>query len=1047
MTAPTKKPQIPPRKKASSTPKPPVPKPSPPPPAYTRANLGLAKPKASEVEKTLTTGAFGEDKSERSYTTDAEGSVSGTQTETTKSTGAGVKASSKVESESFDGATAKQMSGEAETLVGAEAAIKILKVASADEIKIAVESLARAGAFGQAEMKAAIQRGKASASFGADASGGAGVQASMEAMAKIDRSGLIPALEATFEAAIKAGVWGEAGFKADARIGPLALAVCARIDGFLGASAEVSAKAFANFKEGIGGEISGEAFVGARSSGSTTAELTLGPAQLEVGAEYDAMAGAKAEVSLKASVSLKGVSAEFSASAFAGAKFEAKAHGAIKIMGKKIVHAKGKISVSAGAGGEVEGVFEIKSGKLRIGGELAATLGVGGGAGGELELDFGALAEVIVAKVGELAMESDNPAIKEKSPDYVRTPLTDPAMQDKKRQIGYESVYEDFLAYANKKTMQGAQGIKKERVQAIIQNRGPILRPEFAYVETDQGIENAAKEAFKGMLKGIVVQHGYIRAFDVVPATEVAAHKTSKQQEEKWRAARDAVRDDFTKYCLKKSGTGENGIKQENVQSIITKHWKQLQDAFPGAEADDVVKFAAQGMKDQYLTEFEVVGGTITKFVAPATKAAGVKQAVQQDADTAARAVAIQALGAKLTAFRTKLIAKPNTTVDKTELQKLITGATSKIKGQLAKPEVDTAINQQIMQSLDGIVESITITAGQVGALKEKAGGIDAARTQKASDSKQAAEQAAVGAFAAALEGYLDIKTGHGKNGLKAEQVQARFDRATSKVKEWASSGAADVPMQEAARAALGPMLTTIEIKNGKVTKFISDEAAMTAAKTDRKANGKKRLEGGEEDDNTRRRMVADAVRSEFASYAGKVRAASDKAANTAGGVSAVKLDKAKLQAIIDKRTKTVRPDVINAVGDEALVVAAKNAFGPMIKDIEVKGLQITKLEVENNFATIAKAKREGSAAVIQAQADLTAELKTSAQSVKPTLALVQAVINKHKGKFSGLPADEVDTALTMAVTNALRASIEEIEIVGAKVKKFSLLATPAKVH
>jgi hypothetical protein len=861
-------------------------------------------------------------------------------------------------------------------------------------------------------------------------------------MARVDRSGLIPALETTFAAGIKAGVWGEGSFDAQIGLGPVALAVVLKIQGFVGAQADFSASAFLNWREGVGASFSASAMAGAESSGSVVAELTLGKAQLEVGAGYEALAGAKAELSGSIEVGLSGVKAQFEASAFAGAKIEGSAHASVKVMGKKIISATGKVSVSAGAGVEVSGVFEIKSGKLRIGGDLAATLKGGVGAGVDLEIDFYALADVIVAQVGELA--EDNPAISAKSPDYERKPLTDQAEKDKKHQLGYDAVYEDFLAYANKKLTQGEQGVKRDRVQAIIQNRAPLLRSEFAYVETDEGIEQAARDAFGPMLTSIVVQAGYIRGFQVASAAEVGALKQTKQQEETWRKARDVLQKDFATYCMKKSATGANGVKQENVQAVIDKHWKQLSAAFPGSEADEVVKFAANGMKVQYLEEFEVLNGRITKFTAPEDKAKAVKAGVVKNGEDAALARALQNLGGRLAGYRTKLLAQDGTTLDTAALQKLIAAATSKVSGQLSKPEVDAAIKQQVLTGLDGIVEDITITKGVItGAPKEKSGGLAAARAQQATGRAAAAESAAVAAFAASLTSYLDLKTGTGEHGLKQQQVQARLDKATGKVRQWAATDEAGQQLEQAARTALGKALTDIEIKAGKVTKFVEDEAVVLAAKQDRRTNGKKRLAGGEEQDNARRRMVADAVRKDFAGYAARVRAGGEKPT----GGPAPKVDVVTLQGIIDRRLKQIRADVLSDVGDSALVDAITVAFGPLIKTVTVTELRITSLDVESDFAAITKAKRSSSAQVRQAQADLTAELAASATRVPPTQALVQTVINKYKGKFGGLPSDEVDTALTMAVTNALRTSVDDLEIVNAKITRFALKKTPAKVH
>ncbi|MEO9139107.1 MAG: hypothetical protein ABI345_08575 [Jatrophihabitans sp.] len=1041
MTEPLATPSRPPRR-----PPPPIPgtkkTPPPLPPQWSKPQLGLAKHDPTKVKSESETGTWSENTTEDSYVTDESGKEVGTQTETSRVVGAGAKGSRTTNRDTFDGTTSKTVSTKVEGLAGAEAAVKIIEMATEDELKVAIEAMARAGAFGEVEAKAAIKRGSASLSGKAGAKGGMGVDGSMSAEAKVDRSGLIPALEATFEASIKVGIWGEAYADVEGRFGPLVATALAKIEGFIGASAEVSASAFASWKEGIGAEFSAGVQASASAKGSVTAELSLGPAQLEVGAGFEAWAGVSAEVAAKLEVSLAGVSASFKASAFAGAKVEAYASAKIKVRGKTIVSAKGKVGVAVGVGVEVGGEFEIKNGKLKISGELAAALKGGLTAGGELEIDFRALAEVIISEVGDLA-RAEELKITGAAPGFDRKPITDPKEAAKKKQAGYDAVIDDFHAYATKKLTGGEKGVKKERIQEIIQNRAGQLHADFSFVETDKGIEQAATEAFGPLVKTFIVQAGYIRAFEAAPDADATKTKADFQQREQWRTARDALADDFRAYGEKKAQSGKSGIKQDNVQKIITKHWKQLQTAFRGAEADQVVVFAAKVSIDKYLSKFEVAKGKITVFEAPPEKAAGQKKAAADDKAALARTAAIADLKGKLAGYRATLVAKPKEKIERGALQKLITASMSSVKDQLGTPELDGEIASALVAVLDPILTStgITVINGALSQLTPEVGGLEAARKGKGEADEKALQTTAMTTLTASLEKYKEAKTAGGKNGIKLVEVQSKILKATEKVRPWVQQGEADETIKTIAIDALAPMLKHIDISMGQVVAFDAPAAIATQEKQNREENGKARL-GGDEDDNTRRRMIYDAVGGEFSTYAAQVRSSAEKA--LLGTPATVKLERGKLQSIIDKRIKTVRADVVNEVGDEAIVTTAEDKFGPMLKSIAVVQSRIVSLEPESNFAAIAKAKRDGSAQVVRAQTDLTADLKSYANEVGEAgeqlmLVNVRRIIAMHKGAFSVVDQGEADTLMTMAVENAFGTQVSSFSIKDGALESFVL--------
>ncbi|MEO9110941.1 MAG: hypothetical protein ABI368_12050, partial [Jatrophihabitantaceae bacterium] len=943
MTEPLTKPSRPPRR-----PPPPIPgkKNAPaPPPQWAKPQLGLSRPDPTKTKVKSSTGTWNEADETHEYEHDERtGEITGTKDETSHTVGAGTKGSRTTSTDVFDGTTHKQSGTKVEGLAGAEAAVKIISMATKEELSVAIEAMAKAGAFGEAEAHAAIKRGALSAKLKASAKGGAGVEGSLAAKASVDRSGLIPALEATFEAAIKAGIWGEASVGVEARYGPLVATALAKIEGFIGVSAEISAKAFANWKEGIGAEFSAGVEASASTKGSVTAELALGQMQLEVGAGFEAWAGAKADVAAKLEVSLAGVSASFKASAFAGAKVEAYASAKIKVRGKTIVSAKGKVGVAVGVGAEIGGEFEIKNGKLKIAGELAAALKGGVTAGGELEIDFLSLAQVIVAEVGDLA-KGDDLKITAMSPSFDRKPLSDPKEAAKKEQFGYETVIDDFHAYAHKKLMGGENSIKKERIEEIIQNRAGQLHEAFSFTETDRGIERAAKEAFGPLLEAIGIHAGYIRSFQPAPAAAGKKVKEDFQQREQWRVARDGLADDFRAYGEKKAQTGKGGIKQDKVQAIISKHWKQMQAAFPGAEADQVIVFAAKISIQKYLSVFEVAKGKITKFDAPPEKAEQMKKGAADDKASQARAAAISTLRGKLTAYRATLVAKPKEVLERGALQKVITASLSSIKDQIGTPELDGEIASAIVAVLAPILEStgITVINGELRQLTPAVGGLETARKTKGDATEKSLQATAMTTLTTLLESYKEAKTKGGKSGIKREEVESRIQKATEKVGPWVQSGEADETIKGIATEALKPMLSSIGISMGRVVSFDAPKAIAATEKANRKENGKARL-GGEEEDNTRRRMISEAVGSEFATYAAQIRESAEQA--TKGKPAKVKLERGKLQSIIDKRIKIIRADVVNEVGDEALVTTAQDKFGSMLKSIGIVKSKITMLDI-----------------------------------------------------------------------------------------------------
>ncbi|MDP3893029.1 hypothetical protein, partial [Nocardioides sp.] len=298
-------------------------------------------------------------------------------------------------------------------------------------------------------------------------------------------------------------------------------------------------------------------------------------------------------------------------------------------------------------------------------------------------------------------------------------------------------------------------------------------------------------------------------------------------------------------------------------------------------------------------------------------------------------------------------------------------------------------------------------------------------------------------------------KVGTGEHGMKADRAQKLLDEACAKVADWKTTPEAATELEAAAKEALGPFLKGIVITRGHLSMFDVDRSRMAAAKASRKADGKAVLDerdesggGGQAEDNTRRRMVADALRTELKAYAAELRAAAEpskksplamksRAERRSAGGPERTVTVVRLQKILDRGLKRVRADVNNSIGDAAIADAVK-LYLPMVKDLDVQGLRVTRLDVATTFFKDAQESRAASAAALQAQLDIAGELQNTPGLSQP---FVQAVLNRYLGKFTGLDADDRDEMLTMAVTNALADRLQELEIKGGKVLRFTIKA------
>jgi hypothetical protein len=1050
--------------------KPPARKP-PPPPVPSRAGRPQLTPQGGQQQESeapepesedtegpevdTVVGARSTSKRERTYLTGKNGEVTGTSDERSNVSIAGLYGSRKSESFHSDGKSTRSTETEVEGLAGAQAAAKILSVYSDEEISATVELMARAGLFGKAKGKAAASRGALSGSVEGSAEGGMGVQAEGKASARIDRSQLIPAIEAVVHFAVKAGIWGKAEGAIDAQFGPIMAKITGKVEAFVGASAEFDGKVFANWKQGVGAEFAAGARVVATAEAEATSTLSVGGVALQFKGNAVAWAGAEASAEGKLAISLTGITVSGKASAFVGAKSELSGSIGASLRGRTIIKASGKIGVSVGYGAEVEGSFSFSGGNLKISGALAAALHGGVSIGLGAELNFGDLAEIIVEEIYAAYHARENDV--DNQPGYERKPLSDPSLAKQKFRSGYNAVHPDLVAYARKlKAQSKPGGVDRDRVQTIIQdhvNHG--LAKDVMYLETDQGIRQAVLDAFTGLVKDAVLERGRIAGWAAAPSAEIGGVKSAFQHDEAIRLATDPLMQAFQEYATKKSSKGEHGVKREKIQEIIDKHWKKLKAAYPApGEADAAVRIAAEFAFAGHVRNFGTTDGKIDdRFEAPEVMATQKKLQAAEGVAEQNRQVVYGRLIAAMQKYKAAVLADPKAGIDVEGMQKAFEPFVKKLP-LLSNP----GVNKQVVGVISGALapllmeeNGVTISGGRITAVKPSPGALTKARKEKAASESDAAQQAAMKALETSLAAYVETKTTRGANGIKADEVQKRIDKAMEKVSQWAASGDADHALTLTATRALQPMIHTIDVVNGKITTFDAPQTTAEQVKQFRAENGKARLKEGEEDDNKRRQLVARAVYPGLTAYAKQVRAAAEKA--IPDKQPKVVVTKERLQQVIDAGIKKVRADVVNEVGGAEITAQILSAFDadmtiPMIKSVRVE--KATVMEVTPNDQLVAQLTAQRNAQQVssvvrrvieQLSGEVRAAVTAAASNGRvPTQAELQTLVAKYRPQLSGLDPEEVDDVLTTAVTTGAGDTARAIVVHDGELKRCWLM-------
>lgn len=274
-----------------------------------------------------------------------------------------------------------------------KASVKTILEATDEEVKLAVEALAKAGVLGEASRKSATERGAFKASAEGSAKGSAQAVTSAKASATGD---VIKGLTLLAEASSKASTQGNLQGRLAGAAGPLEADLKAKLGVAATALAEAKGKFEIGLAKGLITEFSVKASAMVEASGEVSASVGAYEMVADLKAEGEAKAGAEASAQGKVVISSKEVKASGKAEAFAGAKAKGSVGTSLTYKGKVLAKFSAEAEASAGIGGEVSGEFSYQDGIITIGGKAAATLGLGSGVQTKVQLNPEEIAKAAV---------------------------------------------------------------------------------------------------------------------------------------------------------------------------------------------------------------------------------------------------------------------------------------------------------------------------------------------------------------------------------------------------------------------------------------------------------------------------------------------------------------------------------------------------------------------------------------------------------------------------------------------------------------------------
>lgn len=277
------------------------------------------------------------------------------------------------------------------------------------------------------------------------------------------------------------GVSASAKAKAYARLGESAhVIMTAGVDAFAGAVArargDVSVTMVGDRLAGVDASGSAKAMAGATVTVDISSQIAAKPgsALQGVGLQTDisgtAMAGAEATAEGEFAIDpLRGtVAVSGKASAFAGAKVTGTIKDSALLYNRKFLTLTVTGEASAGAGGEVKGGFSVRGGKVNISALAGGALGVGFGAGTEVEADLKPLG-VLFWRMGSKALwnaraRSDSAGVVRRITGY-KQELATKVVPELER---YREMKLELL-----RLNRAADFVKIEKLQAIIDREFP----------------------------------------------------------------------------------------------------------------------------------------------------------------------------------------------------------------------------------------------------------------------------------------------------------------------------------------------------------------------------------------------------------------------------------------------------------------------------------------------------------------------------------------------------------------------------------------------
>ena len=135
-------------------------------------------------------------------------------------------------------------------------------------------------------------------------------------------------------------------------------------------------------------EGSATAFAGAKGNAKVETSFDVGALGIGGEVELDGKAGAWAEAEGEISFSKESIALQGNVKAFAGVEGEVSGSGTARLYGREAFKVKAGVTGSLGAGGEVGGGFKIKGGKIELNLDAKGALGLGGGGDIDMTVDL-----------------------------------------------------------------------------------------------------------------------------------------------------------------------------------------------------------------------------------------------------------------------------------------------------------------------------------------------------------------------------------------------------------------------------------------------------------------------------------------------------------------------------------------------------------------------------------------------------------------------------------------------------------------------------------